>query len=157
MDQIAAVIGIDVSPRYLWGHTIKDGHQDHPGLAMSLITQRLHDLASYLEERDIPCLFFDLSVLDQVNLSDLQGKGRILVCGIYADQCVAECAKRLQDAGFPVSVLEDASLWEFPYLKTSWPKGLTLEAVRDYFPDLVRENGSMWNQEWPCLYPEFSD
>lgn len=152
--QVAAVLGIDVSPRFLWGHTVKDGNQDQPAIAMSILAQRLHELSTFLEAEGIPCLFFDLAVLDRVSLDDLREKGRILVCGIYADQCVAECATRLKGQGFSVSVLEDASLWEIPYRWTEWPRGLMLEAVKDYFPDLVENNPELWEGDWPCLSPE---
>ena len=114
------LIAVDVTPRWLYGHTLSDPDPIPESAAMAQIHQRLNllmtaaspgfgDLANV---RTV--IAVELEHLHRIRLGGLLQDDRLLLCGVYGDECVFSVAKRLRRRSYSVALLADACLWSAP-------------------------------------------
>lgn len=143
------IIAVDVTPRWLCGHTRLDSGDGPESDAMALIHQRLNVLmtegspgfSNLAGVRTV--IAVELENLHRIRLSGLKGD-RLLLCGVYGDECVFETARQLRRRGYEVALLEDACLWSapLPVLLDDEPTARALNQVPrlraiDLWPNLV--------------------
>ena len=110
------LIAVDVTPRWLYGHTQLDSVSTPGSEAMALIHQRLNILMTagspgfgeLTNGRTVVAV--ELDNLHRYRLLGLKGD-RLLLCGLYDDECVFTAARQLRRRRYPVALLEDACLW----------------------------------------------
>jgi len=164
------IIAVDVTPRWLYGHTRLDSGDGPESDAMALIHQRLNVLmtegspgfGNLAGVRSV--IAVELDNLHRIRLNGLKGD-RLLLCGVYGDECVFETARQLRQRGYEVALLEDACLWSapLPVLLDDEPTARELNQVPrlraiDLWPNLVdlagdaiREMPDLWTGDPPSL------
>lgn len=116
------IVAVDVTPRWLYGHTCLDDPDEslpEQTLAMARAHQRLNILMTEASPgfgnlagvRTV--IAVELESLHRYRLLGLKGD-RLLLCGVYGDECVFCAARQLRKRGYPVALLEDACLWSAP-------------------------------------------
>ena len=114
-----AIITVDVTPRWLCGHTHRDSDVTADTLAVALAHQRIEAL---LRAASPECAYLtgvctalavELENLHHIRLLGLKGD-RLLLCGVYGDACVLAAARKLKQRGYTVALLEDVCLWSAP-------------------------------------------
>jgi hypothetical protein len=112
MPALAAVLAIDVSPRWFRRHTCLVGRPTPEQRVMATVYERLSDLLEHIvDETDLPPpMTAESDHLDRLQLADLAGQWLGLV-GMFGDLCVLEAALTLRRRGFRPIILEDACLW----------------------------------------------
>ena len=116
------IVAVDVTPRWLYGHTCLDDPDEglsEQTLAMARAHQRLNILMTagspgFGELHNVRTVIaVELESLHRYRLLGLKGD-RLLVCGVYGDECVFCAARQLRKRGYPIALLEDACLWSAP-------------------------------------------
>ncbi len=119
------IVAVDVTPRWIFGHTCLDEVCDKQGRpisevnAMALIHQRLNVLMTagspgFGELHNVRTVVaVELESLHRYRLLGLKGD-RLLLCGVYGDECVFTAARQIRRRGYPVALLEDVCLWSAP-------------------------------------------
>lgn len=119
------IIAVDVTPRWMYGHTqLDEDEADVPFacdmmLAMAKVSQRLNVLMTegspgFKNLAGVRTVIaVELENLHRIRLTGLKGD-RLLLCGVYGDECVFETARQLRRRGYEVALLEDACLWSAP-------------------------------------------
>ncbi len=165
------IVAVDVTPRWLYGHTCLDDPDEglpEETLAMARAHQRLNILMTagspgFGELHDVRTVVaVELESLHRYRLLGLKGD-RLLLCGVYGDECVFTAAKQLRRRGYPVALLEDACLWSAP-LKVLLDDKRTARELNsmlrlralDLWPNLVQlaneaELPGLWEGEPPSL------
>lgn len=168
------IVAVDVTPRWIYGHTCLDetctDHGSHisGSNAMALIHQRLNILMTagspgFGELSNVRTVVaVELESLHRYRLLGLKGD-RLLLCGVYGDECVFTAARQLRRRGYPVALLEDACLWSAPLavLLEDEHTARELNTVSrwralDLWPNLVEladaaELSGLWDGEPPSL------
>ena len=144
---VDALVLVDISPRWLYGHTREDACPDgvfHTWTAMlGHLTRRLHAVTRYLEEmfgETIPVATMELETLSWLRMP--RRTMTLALAGLYGDACVQQASLLLQARGHSVVVVQDLCVWEeFPVV--GYP--VTVVAADDLWPDLgawIAENFS---------------
>ena len=108
---ISGLLIVDMSPSWVYGHTILQADESHEAIAQARTWERVRSLVNYLEGQvGLICLPIESRYLERICLDDLRC-GRVVVCGIYGDLCVIATALRLQQTGFSPVIFRDACLW----------------------------------------------
>ncbi len=157
--KIAALLCVDTSPRWLYGHTFTDERVDRDmENAVALASQRLTALMQHVASLDLPRpMAVESEQLARLRLDDLRGKGALLLCGAYGDACVLDVADRLCKRGYPVTILEDACLWSAPLetllRESDDPRLARIPRRRavEVFPGLLKEDRNLWAGEPPSF------
>ena len=114
------LIAVDVTPRWLYGHTLLDPDPLPESEAMALAHQRLNVLMTAASPgfEHLPnvrtVIAVELEHLHRIRLGGALKGERLLLCGVYGDECVFEAARRLRRRRYDVAILEDACLWSAP-------------------------------------------
>lgn len=126
--KIAALVAVDVSPLWMYGHTLAGAVTPRlpwgddlyristasAQMQMALASERVHDLLAWAyETARLPWFVVESMHLNRFDLSDFKGKGALALCGVYGDACVLAAARFYEQQGFEVLILQDACLWEF--------------------------------------------
>jgi hypothetical protein len=104
------IIAVDVTPRWMYGHTQLD--EDEAAvpvacdmmLAMAKVSQRLNVLMTegspgFKNLAGVRTVItVELENLHRIRLTGLKGD-RLLLCGVYGDECVFETARRRKSRG----------------------------------------------------------
>ena len=168
------IVAVDVTPRWIYGHTCldetsaeQDGHISGSN-AMALIHQRLNLLMTagspgFGELSNVRTVVaVELESLHRYRLLGLKGD-RLLLCGVYGDECVFTVARQLRRRGYPVALLEDACLWSAPLAMLLEDEHTARELntvsrrrALDLWPNLVQlaveaELPGLWDGEPPSL------
>jgi|GEM_PF-1980080 len=111
---VDALVLVDVSPRFLYGHTREDAlpNDEYREWAASLgrLTRRLHAVALFLEEHATPLITIELGALNWLRAP--QRRMMLALAGLYGDWCVREASVHLQARGHKVVVVRDLCVWE---------------------------------------------
>ena len=170
------IIAVDVTPRWLYGHTQLDvDEKDEPFTCdMVLAIARIHQRLNVLMTEGSPgfsslagvrtVIAVELENLHRIRLSGLKGD-RLLLCGVYGDECMFETARQLRRRGYEVALLEDVCLWSAPLsvLLDDEPTARELNQVPrlraiDLWPNLanlagdaIREMPDLWTGDPPSF------
>ena len=165
------IIAVDVTPRWLYGHTCLDDPDEglpEQTLAMARVHQRLNILMTagspgFGELHNVRTVVaVELESLHRYRLLGLKGD-RLLLCGVYGDECVFCAARQLRRRGYPVALPEDACLWSapLPVLLDDERAARELNSVPrlralDLWPNLAQladdaELPGLWSGEPPSL------
>lgn len=168
------IVAVDVTPRWIYGHTCLDEACTDPGSyisgssAMALIHQRLNILMTaaspgFRELSNVRTVVaVELESLHRYRLLGLKGD-RLLLCGVYGDECVFTTARQLRRRGYPVALLEDVCLWSAPLAMLLEDERTARELstvsrwrALDLWPNLVQladeaELPGLWDGEPPSL------
>ena len=158
------IVAVDVSPRWLYGHTTLDAIDDDDQIAMARAHRRLTSLLCEADPAGasgtpLPVanfLIVESANVDRVYLDDYKDRP-LLLCGVYGDACVLDVADRLQQRGFTVSLLEDACLWGYPLdridSESSDPRlrRIPRERAADRFPALLEREPDIWAGDPPSF------
>ncbi len=116
---VDALVLVDISPRWLYGHTGVDAAPPASFQTwvdnLGHLTRRLHATARYLEERQprIPLITVETTSLAWLRMR--RCGMTLALAGLYGDACVQHVAARLQTRGHAVVVVRDLCVWdEFP-------------------------------------------
>jgi hypothetical protein len=156
------LLAVDVSPRWLCGHTLRERCPDPEQKALALAHDRIADLMGHIDTLGWPppiCVESDH--FSRVYLDDLKWT-RIVLCGLYGDRCVSKVARQLQARAFQAVILEDACLWSAPLIRLTDPDDpdfynpelarIPRTCVRRLFPDLGRPaRRDLWRGEPPSF------
>ncbi len=169
--RIAAVVCVDVSPRWIYyGRKALTAKAEPDSQAMAVAQERISTLLALVAEslqrlthiRDYrlpPPIVVESDQLDRVALGDLRGKGALALCGVYGDGCVLDVAERLKVHGYEVVILEDACLWSAPpemllEEEEQFARRVSaFERVRaaEIFSELTEENPDLWTGDPPSF------
>ncbi len=112
-----ALVLVDVSPRWLYGHTVTDpvdGAFYAWTRALAQLTRRVHAVTEYLGEKH-PTI--SVVTVEQEQLAWFRAprqKMTLALAGLYGDACVKTAAAQLTRRGHPVVVVADLCVWEEP-------------------------------------------
>ena len=115
---VDAVLLVDISPRYMNGHTRADpetsGTFTDWTLAFAHLVRRLHATARFLEDRAsaVALVTTELATLHWLRVPYRQA--RLALGGVYGDACVKDAAQILTARGHEVIVLRDLCVWDGP-------------------------------------------
>jgi hypothetical protein len=137
--RIAALIMVDVSPRWITGCTIVEPrcNLDEDSYEMARVAERIGCLARHVEELDVPIIAVESGALDRLEVSDLRGKW-IALCGLYGGYCVRESVRWFRARRIRVIQVRDAIVWP-PGEKPSGSLATVL-FPRVYFPPWLNAN-----------------
>ncbi len=112
---VDALVLVDISPRWLYGHTredVIDGDFDGWTRALAQLTRRLHATARFLEEQtpEVPLVAVELTTLTWLRVP--RAGATLALGGLYGDACVKQGARQLQTRGHQVVVVSDLCVWE---------------------------------------------
>lgn len=112
-----AFVLVDVSPRFMYGHTRADPRPDDEFrywmMSLGRLVRRLHAVALFLEEHDTPRVTIELGALDWLRAP--HRRMTLALAGLYGDWCVRDASVCLQARGHTVVVVKDLCVWEhFP-------------------------------------------
>jgi len=119
---VDALVLVDVSPRYLYGHTTEDAPPEAEfrewTISMSRLTRRLHAVAQFLEEHATPLVTVELGALDWLRAP--RRRMTLALAGLYGDWCVRDASVALQTRGHAVVVVKDLCVWD-QFLAAGYP------------------------------------
>jgi hypothetical protein len=157
-----ALVLVDISPRWLYGHTLADQPID-PAFgawvdALARLTRRLQSLSCFLEET-LPA--FPLITVEQQHLTWLRAPRQAMtlaLAGLYGDQCVMAAAETLARRGHTLVVVRDLCVWEndppahYPATVLSAEKAFpgigAWIAKQDLAPPLHWDGQALYTWEW---------
>jgi hypothetical protein len=111
-----ALVLVDISPRWLYGHTLADQPVD-PAFgawvdALTRLTRRLHAVARFFDATQPS---FPIVTVEQEHLTWLRAPRQAMtlaLAGLYGDQCVMAAAETLARRGHTLVVVRDLCVWE---------------------------------------------
>jgi hypothetical protein len=111
-----ALLLVDISPRWLYGHTRADQPVDSAfGAwvdAFARLTRRLHAVARFFDETHPS---FPIIAVEQQRLTWLRAPRQAMtlaLAGMYGDQCVRAAAETLARRGHTIVVVRDLCVWD---------------------------------------------
>ena len=113
----AALVLVDTSPRWLYGHTIADDVDPAFGSwcqSLANLVRRLNAVARFLEEQKpaIPVVAVEQEHLRWFRTPHAHMS--LALAGLYGDACVKEAARQLRRRGHSIVVIGDLCVWEAP-------------------------------------------
>ena len=111
-----ALVLVDVSPNWLYGHTIVDLPIDpaftHWVSALAHLTTRLQAVKRYIEDAGptIPIVAVEREHLNWLRMP--RQKMTLALAGLYGDACVSAAADDLRRRGHTIVVVRDLCVWE---------------------------------------------
>ena len=161
MMKIVALLCVDVSPRWMYGHTLQDSEDEayanatEMREAMAFAHRRIAALMQHVVNREDPLtpIVVESEHLNRLRLSDLRHAGGMALCGVYGDSCVLDVALRLKRRGYSVAILADACLWSYPIDQIDDPRLKQIDQRRavELFPELLDDDPALWSDSPPSF------
>jgi len=107
---IAALLMVDVSPRWLNGHTILDKNSNEDTLEFAQFVQKASLVCEFLSERHVPLIVVEQAHIERLNVSDLIEK-TIAICGLYGGLCIKNVTGWLNQKNIEVIQVVDLIIW----------------------------------------------
>jgi hypothetical protein len=111
---VDALVLVDISPRFLYGHTREDAlpNDEYREWTVSLgrLTRRLHAVALFLEEHATPLITIESGALNWLRAP--HQRMTLALAGLYGDWCVRDMSVHLRKRGHAVIVAKDLCVWE---------------------------------------------
>ena len=158
--KLAALVCVDVSPRWMYGHTLQDADEEayansfEMRAAMALAHRRLAALMQHVADHTpLKPITVESVQLSRLRLSDLRRAGTIAVCGVYGDWCVLDVALRLKRRGYSIVILDDVCLWSEPLKQIEEPRFKQVRHGRavKLFPQLIADDPTLWADDSPSF------
>lgn len=113
---IAALIIVDVSPRWLYGFSVvePEANVDQESIRLPAIVaqvaERIGSLVRHIEDLNLPIIAVESGTVDRLKLDGLKGK-TVAECGIYGCCCEKYVANWLKARHVRVVCVRDAIAW----------------------------------------------